>query len=258
VEASSEHPIAHAIIAAATQRDISPPPASDFAATAGEGARAVIDGRRIAVLRDAQSTCQVTVDDVRIGRITVADTPRPDAAEAVDRLHKQGLTVTMLSGDRAAAAQDVGREVGIPIDEIHADQTPATKAAFLDASGEGSIMVGDGINDAAALATATVGVAMGSGTNIAIETADVVIPSDRVTAIPETIDLARRCSVAIKQNLVLAFVYNTAAVPVAALGLLGMYGPLVGAGAMALSDLMVIGNAVRLKVQLKKARTDHA
>jgi len=130
---------------------------------------------------------------------------------------------------------------------VHAEQTPESKIDFLKQIDGRSIMVGDGINDAGALATADVGISLGSGTNIAIETATVVIPGDQVQAIPATIQIARLTLRAIKQNLFFAFLYNSAMVPIAALGLLGASGPLIAAVAMGCSDITVIGNAIRLR-----------
>lgn len=156
-----------------------------------------------------------------------------------------GLAVTMLSGDQRAAAEAIGQDIGLAGQDIVAEATPESKTAYV--SERTAVMVGDGINDAAALAAADLGIAMASGTNIAIESADVVIPGQHVTAVPTTILLARRTLATIRQNLFFAFMYNAVAIPVAALGLLGTSGPLVAAAAMGLSDLTVIGNALRLK-----------
>jgi Cu+-exporting ATPase len=116
-------------------------------------------------------------------------------------------------------------------------------------------MVGDGVNDAAALTRADVGLALASGTSVAIESAGIVVPGDRVLAVPETIRIARMTLSAIRQNLFLAFAYNVSMIPIAALGLLGIHGPLIAAGAMALSDLSVVGNALRLRSRLRRAAT---
>jgi P-type E1-E2 ATPase len=130
--------------------------------------------------------------------------------------------------------------------------SPEEKAAYIRNMAEAVLMVGDGINDAAALATATVGVAVGSGTNVAIDAADVVIPGHRPSSVPMLIVIARRTLRCIHQNLFFAFFYNSTMIPVAALGLLGPYGPLIAAGAMALSDITVVGNAVRLGRTLRR------
>ena len=158
----------------------------------------------------------------------------------------------MLSGDRRERANEIGAQLGLEPDEIEAGATPDGKSEYVAALGAGTIMVGDGINDAAALAAADVGVAMASGTNIAIESADIVIPGDRVVAIAETVEIARETLRTIKQNLFFAFVYNAAMIPAAALGVLGPHGPLIAAAAMGISDVTVIGNAVRLRRRLRR------
>jgi Cu+-exporting ATPase len=258
VEAVSEHPIARAIIQAAYARDIELRPVSEFRALPGEGVRGVVDGCTVQVLRDETASCRVLADDVLLGTLTVSDRPRPDAKEAIDRLRALGLSVTMLSGDQRQRAEAVGRSLGLSADEVHAEATPESKQAQADEGGGGTIMVGDGINDAAALAQADLGIAIASGTNIAIESADVVIPGDRVAAVPETIELARRTLKTIKQNLFFAFIYNAAMIPVAALGLLGPHGPLIAAIAMGCSDVTVVGNALRLRAELRPARAEDA
>ena len=252
VEAPSEHPIARAIVKAATERDISIPQVTDFKALPGIGVRGIVDGRLVQITRDDQTTCQVIVDDKRIGTLLVTDEIRPDARTAVDQLRAMGLSVRMLSGDRRAVAESIGRELGFSAQEIEAEATPETKADLVANLPAGSAMVGDGINDAAALAGADLGIALASGTTIAIESADIVIPGEHVLAVPETISLARRTLATIKQNLFFAFLYNTAAIPAAALGLLGPYGPLIAAAAMGASDITVIGNALRLKRRLRR------
>jgi Cu+-exporting ATPase len=251
-EASSEHPIGRAIVDAAAQRKLSLPPATDFSSSAGQGVIATVEGRRIEVGRDTEATCRVLVDGTCAGRLTMADEPRKDAASAVAALHALGIRVHMLSGDRLDAAQCVAHLVGIAPDAVHAEQSPESKSAFLKQIEGRSIMVGDGINDAGALATADVGISLGSGTNIAIEAASVVVPGDHVHAIPSTIQIARLTLRAIKQNLFFAFFYNAAMVPIAALGLLGAAGPLIAAAAMGCSDITVIGNAIRLRWSIRR------
>jgi len=250
VEAVSEHPIARAIVQAAYAHDLELRPVSGFRALPGEGVRGVVDGRTVQVLRDESASCRVIADDVLLGTLTVADSPRPDAKEAIDRLRRMGLSVTMLSGDRRETAEAVGRTLGLAAEEIRAGATPESKQAMVTESGTGTIMVGDGINDAAALAQADLGIAIASGTNIAIESADVIIGGDHVTAVPETIHIARSTLQTIKQNLFFAFIYNAAMIPIAALGLLGPHGPLIAAIAMGCSDITVLGNALRLKANL--------
>jgi Cu+-exporting ATPase len=277
VEAPSEHPVARAIVAEARSRQIEIPEVADFAAIPGEGVRGRVDGGEVIVIRDDRATCRVDVDGETIGLIHVADEPRPDARRAVQHLRDMGLRVTMLTGDTQFVAQRIGEELGLAPQDIVAEASPEDKVEFVKrpnvqtstrsnrdkkSTGDGhsddsragpadvSVMVGDGINDAAALAQAELGIAMASGTNIAIESADVVIPGDRVTAVAETIDIARRTLRTIRQNLFFAFFYNALAIPAAALGLLGLYGPLFAAAAMGLSDITVIGNALRLKRSL--------
>ena len=246
VEAPSEHPIGRAIVAAAADRGLTVPPVSGFEADPGRGVRGRVDGRLVEAGRgDGSETCRVLLDGKQVGTLSVSDRVRDDAAEAIRRLRALGLTVTMLSGDQPAAAFAIGRAIGLTRQDIVAGATPESKMAYV--SERPAVMVGDGINDAAALAAADLGIAMASGTNIAIESADVVIPGRHVTAVPTTILLARRTLTTIRQNLFFAFIYNAVAIPVAALGLLGSSGPLVAAAAMGLSDLTVIGNALRLK-----------
>jgi Cu+-exporting ATPase len=185
--------------------------------------------------------------------IGIADRLRDDAQHALQMLRRTGLDVRMLTGDRTETALVIARSLGLAADETVAEATPESKKAFVEAEGANAIMVGDGINDAAALAAAGVGVALASGTQIAIESADVVIPGERVRAVPEFIVLARATMRTIRQNLFLAFFYNVIAIPVAALGLLGHSGPLWAALAMGLSDASVVGNALRLKYRLEQA-----
>jgi Cu+-exporting ATPase len=252
VEAPSEHPVARAIVRAANAAAANIPEVLDFQAVPGRGVRGIVEGRRVEVMRDESATCQVVVDAVRIGLITVSDRIRPDAADAVKRLRADGLDVFMLSGDKAGVAQRVARMVGLLPANVIADATPESKQAFVESRAAGSIMVGDGINDAAALAAADVGVALASGTSIAIEAADVVIPGDRVTAVSDLVILSRDTLRTIRQNLFFAFLYNVLAIPAAAAGLLGTFGPLIAALAMGLSDVTVVGNALRLKRRLSK------
>jgi len=254
VEEPSEHPVAHAIVEAARERGVAGSPVSDFRALPGRGVRGVVDGRTVEVVRDEEASCQVVVDRVRAGTITVADSLREDARQAIDDLRAFGLKVTMLTGDRRPIAERIGRELGLSPDEIVAEASPESKVEHVERVADEAIMIGDGINDAAALAKASVGVAMASGTTVAIESAQVVIPGDRVAAVPELVHLARSTVRTIKQNLFFAFVYNAAAIPVAAFGLLGTYGPLWAALAMGASDITVIGNALRLKMRIARER----
>ncbi|MDG2022550.1 MAG: cation-translocating P-type ATPase [Phycisphaerales bacterium] len=253
-EAGSEHPIARAIASAAEQRGIVPPRATEFAAIPGEGVTATVEGRAVRVGRDRDASCRIEVDGTLVARLMIDDEPRPDAASAITRLRSMGLEIGMLTGDRQASAERIAEQLGIRSDEITFEATPESKLAVITDAGANTAMVGDGINDAAALARADLGIAMAGGTGTAIEAANLVVPPDRVEAVPDAIHLSRRTLTTIRQNLFLAFVYNSIAIPAAAFGLLGTSGPLIAAGAMACSDISVIGNAVRLKNSLSRER----
>jgi Cu+-exporting ATPase len=250
VEAVSEHPIGRAVVRAAAERGLDLPPVTSFKALPGRGVRGTVEGHSVEIGRSDGATCLVTIDGREVAGLDITDAARPDAAEAVRRLGDMGVEVTMLSGDRRGVAEAVGRSLGLSAHQVVAEATPESKCDFVRALPPGAVMVGDGINDAAALVEADLGIAMASGTNIAIESADVVIPGDHVLAVPQTLHIARETLRTIKQNLFFAFFYNAVAIPVAALGLLGTTGPLFAAAAMGLSDLTVIGNAIRLKRRL--------
>jgi Cu+-exporting ATPase len=255
-EAPSEHPIGRAIVAEADARGLHLASMTDFEALPGHGVRARVDGGLVEVGRDdGEATCRVLLDGRAVGTLSVNDRVRDDAAEAIRRLRDMGLTVTMLSGDNSRVAEAVGSDIGLAGDQIVANATPQSKMDYVTSKTGSVVMVGDGINDAGALAAADLGIAMASGTNIAIESADVVIPGHHATAVPETIWLARNTLSTIRQNLFFAFAYNVIAIPVAALGMLGTVGPLAAAAAMGLSDLTVIGNALRLKRRLGRSAT---
>jgi Cu+-exporting ATPase len=254
VEATSEHPIAAAIVAAAKDRGITLPTVTNFQAVPGVGVRGTVENRDVSVVRDDRASCRVEVDGEIIGRLGVEDEVRPDAADAVSSLQAIGIDVQLLTGDREQTARAVAAEIGIPEEHIHAEASPEDKTQAVSAARRPSIMVGDGINDAAALAAADVGIAIASGTNVAMESASIVIPSDSVSAAAQSVHLARATLRTIKQNLFFSFFYNVAAIPLAAFGLLGPHGPLIAAAAMGLSDITVIGNAIRLKHYLRKRR----
>ena len=253
-ESASEHPIGQAIVAAAEKRGITVSQPDEFKSTSGHGVWARVGDQEIIVRRDPEATCQVLVNNEIKGTITLDDQPREDAAEAVRALEALDISVHMLTGDRQSAAERIAAQIGIKKENITADVTPEEKHAFVKANADGAVMVGDGINDAAALATADLGIAMASGTNIAIESANVVIPNNRVLAVPETIVIARKSLRTIHQNLFFAFIYNTCAIPIAAFGLMAEYGPMIAALAMGLSDVCVIGNALRLQSRLRRDR----
>lgn len=251
-ERDSEHPVARAIGEVVAKRGIKIPEPTKFTAIPGVGVTAYVEGHQIEVKKDEHAACAVHVDGVLIGRINVRDQPLSDAASAIAALTTLNAPAEMLSGDRLEAAIDIAQQIGMPTTSVQAGVSPEEKAAYIRNMAEAVLMVGDGINDAAALATATVGVAVGSGTNVAIDAADVVIPGHRPSSVPMLIVIARRTLRCIHQNLFFAFFYNSTMIPVAALGLLGPYGPLIAAGAMALSDITVVGNAVRLGRTLRR------
>jgi P-type Cu+ transporter len=254
VETPSEHPIASAIVNEAHKQNIEVPTVVNFQATPGSGVKGEVDGRKVAVLRDNAATCRVEVEDSFIGRISVTDEIRPDAKDTIARLGTLGVEVHMLSGDRTENAIAVAKEVGIKTEHVHAEASPSEKTEIVSTLPRPSMMVGDGINDAAALAASDVGVAIASGTNVAMESASIIIPSNSIESTAESVSIARDTLKTIKQNLVFAFMYNVAAIPLAAFGVLGPHGPLIAAAAMGFSDVTVIGNAILLKRKLRQQR----
>lgn len=271
VEHGSEHPLARAVTAYAAARrealgDRRPLPAArHFTATAGHGVTGEADGRKVAVgrpgepselpvaLGDAVRTAEaaghtavlVTVDGTPEAVIAVGDTLRPDCYRAVDHLRRLGLRPVLATGDREATARAVAGHLGIT--EIHAGALPEEKAALvttLKEHGGRVAVVGDGVNDAAALARADLGIAMGSGTDAAIGAADVTLMRADLQAIPDAVRLARRTLGTIRANLVWAFGYNLVTVPLAAVGRLD---PMIAAAAMSASSLLVVGNSLRLR-----------
>jgi len=241
-ERYSEHPIGKAIVEAAASRGLALQPSDEFASSAGHGVRACVDGRRVAVGRPGIS---VTVDGSPAGSIDVSDAIRPESADTVRRLRAMQLDVWMMTGDRRAAAEPIARQAGI--ENVLAEVLPGRKmdeVKKLQAAGRRVLMVGDGINDAPALAQADLGIAMGSGTDIAMEAGGITLMRDHLGGVPEALALARRTMRVIRQNLFWAFAYNTVGIPVAALGLLS---PMLASAAMALSSVTVVCNSLRLK-----------
>ena len=275
LEQGSEHPLAEAIVRGAAERGIEARAAAQFESVTGKGVRGIVDGRRImlgnaALMRDERadvaglvdqaeslrregSTAMfVTVDGALAGVIAVHDPVKPSARDALDELRRDGLRIVMLTGDNATTAEAVGRLLGI--DEIHADVLPAQKrnvVSDLQARGRRVAMAGDGINDAPALAEASVGIAMGTGTDVAMESAGITLVQGDLRGIVRARRLSRATMRNIRQNLFLAFVYNAVGVPVAAgvlYPVLGMLiSPIWASAAMTLSSVSVIGNALRLR-----------
>ncbi len=264
VEQGSEHPIARAIVTASQVAKLRLPRITDFATNPGEGATARIKDTEVTVgkaalfdtvdpvLRahaeaKAGTTVFVGWDGTAHGALTVEDTVRATSADAIARLKTLGLTPHLLTGDGAANARSVAEQVGIEPANVRADVLPADKHAVvaeLQRRGKVVAMVGDGINDAAALAQADLGLAMGSGTDVAMDSADIVLVRPDLDAVGDAIELSRETLRIIKQNLAWAFGYNVAAIPLAAFGLLN---PMIAGATMAMSSVLVVTNSLRLK-----------
>jgi len=241
-ERYSEHPLGRAIVEAAAERGLTLEEPADFIAQSGHGVRARVGGRLVEVGKPGVT---VTVEGAPAGMIEIADTIKPEAAEAVRRLRAMGLDVWMITGDRHETAKAVACEAGI--DRVLAGVLPGQKAAEikqLQSAGRRVAMVGDGINDAPALAQADLGIAMGTGTDVAIEAGDIILMRDDLNGVAEALELSRRTMRIIRQNLFWAFAYNALGIPVAALGLLS---PMLASAAMALSSVTVVTNSLRLK-----------
>ena len=275
VESSSEHPIARAIVDAARAEGIEVPRPQDFESITGMGVRASVDGRRVEVGADrhmrslgldvsafaataqrlgseGKSPLYAAIDGRLAAIIAVADPIKTDTPAAIKALHDLGLKVAMITGDNARTAQAIADRLGI--DEVVAEVLPDGKVEAVQAlrSNHGPVaFVGDGINDAPALAEAEVGIAIGTGTDIAVEAADVVLMSGSLHGVPTAIALSKATIGNIRQNLFWAFAYNTALIPVAAGVLYPAFGillsPILAAGAMSLSSVFVLANALRLR-----------
>jgi P-type Cu+ transporter len=244
VEAASEHPIGRAVAAAARAETGDLPPVRDFENLPGIGVRGTVEGHAVEVGR-GEGAITVSWDGEPRALLALRDAVKPTSAEAVSALRGMGLAPVLLTGDAQETAASVAREVGI--ERVIAGVSPAGKAdeiRRLQASGEVVAMVGDGVNDAPALAQADLGLAMGTGTDVAIEASDLTLVSGDLRAAADAIGLARRTLRTIRANLFWAFVYNVAAIPLAAAGLLN---PIIAAAAMAASSLFVVGNSLRLR-----------
>ncbi len=264
----SEHPLARAITRAAQERQLSVPVADAFEAMAGKGVRARVDGRTVVVGSprlmvelgfgmegsaaratelegEGMTVTWVAMDRTLLGGLALGDLPRPSAEEALGRLHRAGIRTVMLTGDNRRAALAVGGKIGVA--SVIAELLPEQKAREVDAlRAEGQIvaMVGDGVNDAPALAVADVGIAMGSGTDVAMHSAAVTLMRPDLRLVADAIDISRATARKIRQNLFWAFIYNTIGLPLAALGLLT---PMLAGAAMALSSVSVVANALLLR-----------
>ena len=274
VERGSEHPLARAILEVARERGLTSGEASGFASSPGKGAFAIVNGKRVALgnailmsdmtvdTRDLDAAAErwrqngataiyVAIDGRAAGVIAIADPIKPSANAALQALRSEGLRIVMLTGDNGTTASAVARSLGI--EEVEAGVLPERKSEVVQRlRGEGRrvAMVGDGVNDAPALASADVGIAMGGGTDVAIDSAGMTLLSGDLSGLVRARRLSRATMRNVRQNLAFAFLYNAAGVPVAAGVLYPLFGlllsPMVGAAAMALSSVSVIANALRL------------
>jgi P-type Cu+ transporter len=244
VEAASEHPIARAIVSAAREEVGSLPPVTGFRNVPGVGVHGVVEGHNVEVARRSGAITVSWEGEAR-ARLIVQDTLRPTSREAVQQLEGLGLKPVLLTGDDERTALHIASEVGI--ERVIAEVLPHEKAAEvrrLQAAGEVVAMVGDGVNDAPALAQADLGIAIGTGTDVAIEASDLTLVSGDLRGAADAIRLARRTLRTIKGNLFLAFAYNVVAIPLAVAGLLN---PIVAAASMAFSSVFVVTNSLRLR-----------
>ena len=275
VERDSEHPLAQAIVTGASDRDLNVPPPARFAAIPGHGVQAEVEGHTVLLgnrklmadggiatselderaqqlAGEGKTPMYVAIDGRTAGLVAVADTIKPDSVAAIARLRRAGLVVAMITGDNERTAQAIARQVGV--DRVLAEVLPQDKAhevQKLQLEGKKVGMVGDGINDAPALTQADVGFAIGTGTDVAIEASDVTLVGGSLQSVATAIEISQATMRNIKQNLLGAFIYNGAGLPIAAGVFYPLFGvllsPLIGAAAMAFSSLTVVSNANRLR-----------
>jgi Cu+-exporting ATPase len=271
-EKGSEHPLAQAIVQAAEARQLTLSPLQKFIAMPGRGLTAYVDNRQVTVgnlslmqqqgvvingdaiqtlaaLQDqGKTTMFVATNNELSGIIAMSDTAKVGSIEAIKTMKRDGVQVVMLTGDNTRSARSIAEQAGV--DEVVADVLPGAKSAKvaeLQSQNQVVAMVGDGINDAPALAQADVGMAIGTGTDVAMEAADVTLISGDLRKVPLAIALSRLTVRGIKQNLFWAFIYNVILIPTAILGVFAQYGPIIAAAAMAFSSLFVVGNSLRLR-----------
>jgi Cu+-exporting ATPase len=278
-ERGSEHPLGRAIVAEATKRGLSLSEPKSFKASRGLGMSATVDGRQVlagkpgwfletgfdlgsleqeisSLQNQGKTVTVIAADNKIIGLIGVADRVKPESKDAIESLHRQNIKVVMITGDNSRTAQAIASEVSI--DEVVAEVRPEDKSSRikeLQEKGKKVGMVGDGINDAPALAQADVGMAIGTGTDVAIEAGDVILASGNLRGVPRAVELSRATMRTIRQNLFWAFIYNVVLIPVAAgvlfpfelvPSLLRQLHPILAAFAMALSSITVVLNSLRL------------
>lgn len=273
-EKGSEHPLGEAVTEAARERQLKQDAVDEFQALPGRGIEATLTGKRLllgnkrlmeergveitllkegeALAGEGKTPLYVAIDGYLAGIIAVADVIKPDSRRAIDKLHSMGIKTVMITGDNRGTAEAIARQAGI--DDVLADVLPGDKAdrvKQLQQEGRKVAMVGDGINDAPALAQADIGIAIGSGTDIAMESSDIVLMKSTLMDVPAAIQLSKKTIKNIKENLFWAFAYNSAGIPIAA-GLLYVFGgpllnPMIAAAAMAFSSVSVVSNALRLR-----------
>ncbi|HEY0603607.1 MAG TPA: heavy metal translocating P-type ATPase [Herpetosiphonaceae bacterium] len=277
VERSSEHPLGEAIVRAAQEQQLALVQPQNFEALAGHGVRATVDGQPVLIgsprlmrdqglsverfqaaiermQSDGKTAVVVAIDGQVRGIVGIADTVKATSAAAIAELQRLGVQIKMLTGDNRRTAEAIARQVGLGSDDVLADVLPEMKASEvkrLQDAGRAVAMVGDGINDAPALAQADIGIAMGTGTDVAMEAADITLLRGDLRSVPQAVELSRRTMRTIKWNLFWAFIYNVIGIPIAAGIFYPIFGwqlsPMIAAGAMAFSSVFVVSNSLRLR-----------